>query len=34
MSGNAKVIAGRRRLGELLLRRIARSVRVEFWSWY
>ena len=34
MSGNAKIIVGKRRLGQLLLRRVARSVRVEFWSWY
>ncbi len=34
MSGSAKIIAGRLRVGQLILRRIARSVRVEFWSWY
>jgi multidrug efflux pump subunit AcrA (membrane-fusion protein) len=34
MSGNAKIISGKRRLGELLTRRIARTVRVELWSWF
>ncbi|MDV2503917.1 MAG: efflux RND transporter periplasmic adaptor subunit [bacterium] len=34
MSGNAKIVAGERRLGEILTRRIARTVRVELWSWY
>jgi Cu(I)/Ag(I) efflux system membrane fusion protein len=34
MSGNAKIIAGDRRIGELLTRRIVRLVRVEFWSLY
>lgn len=34
MSGNAKIIAGKRRLGALLTRRLARTVRVDVWSWY
>ena len=32
MSGNAKIIAGKRRLSALLTRRLARTVRVDFWS--
>ena len=34
MTGNAKVYGGERRLIELLTRRLARYVRVEFWSWW
>jgi multidrug efflux pump subunit AcrA (membrane-fusion protein) len=34
MSGNAKIVAGKRRLGELFTRRLARAVRVELWSWF
>jgi multidrug efflux pump subunit AcrA (membrane-fusion protein) len=34
MSGNAKIVAGKRRLGELFTRRIARAIRVELWSWF
>lgn len=34
MSGNAKIYCGERRLGDLLTRRVARYVRVEFWSWW
>jgi putative peptide zinc metalloprotease protein len=34
MTGNAKIHAGTRPIAELLTRRIARYVRVEFWSWW
>jgi multidrug resistance efflux pump len=34
MSGNAKVFSGKRSLLDLLTRRLARYVRVEFWSWW
>jgi multidrug resistance efflux pump len=34
MTGNAKVSCGKRRVVELLTRRIVRYVRVEFWSWW
>ena len=34
MTGNAKVSCGSRRLIDLLTRRLARYVRVEFWSWW
>ena len=34
MTGVAKIYAGRRRMFELATRRIARYVRVEFWSWW
>jgi putative peptide zinc metalloprotease protein len=34
MTGAAKIYAGRRRMFELATRRIARYVRVEFWSWW
>jgi putative peptide zinc metalloprotease protein len=34
MTGAAKIYAGRRRIFELATRRIARYVRVEFWSWW
>lgn len=34
MTGNAKISCGERRLVELLTRRLARYVRVEFWSWW
>jgi hypothetical protein len=32
MTGNAKIFCGKRRLYELLSRRIARYIQVEFWS--
>jgi len=34
MTGTAKIYAGRRRLIDLMTRRLARYVRVEFWSWW
>ncbi|MEW6305960.1 MAG: efflux RND transporter periplasmic adaptor subunit, partial [Verrucomicrobiota bacterium] len=34
MSGNAKIYCGERRVFDLLTRRIARFLRVEFWSWW
>jgi multidrug resistance efflux pump len=34
MTGNAKILAGSRPIWHLLTRRIARYVRVEFWSWW
>jgi len=34
MTGNAKIYAGRRRLFDLMTRRLVKYVRVEFWSWW
>jgi putative peptide zinc metalloprotease protein len=34
MTGNAKILCGTRPVAQLLTRRIARYVRVEFWSWW
>jgi putative peptide zinc metalloprotease protein len=34
MTGSAKILCGRRRAMDLLRRRIAKSIRVEFWSWW
>jgi len=34
MSGQAKIYCGKRRLGELLTRHMARYLKVEFWSWW
>jgi len=34
MTGNAKIYCGKRRLVDLLTRRLARYIRVEFWSWW
>jgi putative peptide zinc metalloprotease protein len=34
MTGNAKVFCGQRPIFDLLTRRIARYIRVEFWSWW
>jgi multidrug resistance efflux pump len=34
MTGNAKISCGRRRVVDLVTRRLARYVRVEFWSWW
>ena len=34
MTGNAKISCGQRRIVELLTRRVARYIRVEFWSWW
>lgn len=34
MTGNAKIYGGERSLIDLATRRLARYVRVEFWSWW
>lgn len=34
MTGNAKILCGKRTIFHLLTRRVARYVRVEFWSWW
>jgi putative peptide zinc metalloprotease protein len=34
MTGHAKIYCGKRGIGELMARRMARYVRVEFWSWW
>ena len=34
MTGNAKIRCGERRAIALLIRRLVRYVRVEFWSWW
>jgi HlyD family secretion protein len=34
MTGNAKIYCGKRRLGDLVTRRLARYLRVEVWSWW
>ena len=34
MTGMIKISCGKRRIVDLVLRRIARTVRVEFWSWW
>jgi putative peptide zinc metalloprotease protein len=34
MTGNAKIFCGEQRIWDLLTRRLARYVRVEFWSWW
>ena len=34
MSGQGKIFCGERRLIDIVVRRIARTVRVEFWSWW
>jgi putative peptide zinc metalloprotease protein len=34
MSGHAKIYCGARRIGELITRRVARYVTIEFWSWW
>jgi hypothetical protein len=34
MTGQAKIFCGKRRLVDLVTRRIARTVKVEFWSWW
>jgi multidrug resistance efflux pump len=33
MTGRAKIMCGRRRMIDLITRRLARTVKVEFWSW-
>ena len=34
MTGNAKIFCGKRRLFDLVTRRLVRYIRVEFWSWW
>jgi multidrug resistance efflux pump len=34
MSGQAKVLGGQRRVIELINRRLARTFKVQFWSWW
>ena len=34
MTGNAKIFCGQRRIVDLITRRLARYIRVEFWSWW
>ena len=34
MTGQAKVSCGRRSIVDLMMRRLARTVKVEFWSWW
>ncbi len=34
MTGNAKIYTGERRIVDIMTRRLARYVRVEFWSWW
>jgi len=34
MTGQAKISCGRRRIVDLMTRRLARTVKVEFWSWW
>jgi putative peptide zinc metalloprotease protein len=34
MTGNAKIYCGKRRIFDLVTRRLARYIRVEFWSWW
>jgi multidrug resistance efflux pump len=34
MTGNAKILCGQQRIIDLITRRIARTFKVEFWSWW
>ncbi|MGH7409691.1 MAG: efflux RND transporter periplasmic adaptor subunit [Candidatus Methylomirabilis sp.] len=34
MTGNAKIYCGKRRIFDLMTRRLVRYIRVEFWSWW
>ena len=34
MTGQAKILCGQRRIFDLLTRRLARTLKVEFWSWW
>jgi hypothetical protein len=34
MTGTAKILCGQRRVIDLITRRIARTFKVEFWSWW
>jgi hypothetical protein len=33
MTGHAKISCGQRRMIDIITRRLARTVKVEFWSW-
>ncbi len=33
MTGHAKIACGQRRMIDIITRRLARTVKVEFWSW-
>jgi len=33
MTGQAKILCGRRRALDLVTRRLAHTIKVEFWSW-
>lgn len=34
MTGMAKIYCGKRRIADLMMRRLSRTFRVEFWSWW
>ena len=34
MTGQAKIFCGRKRIFDLVRRRLARTIKVEFWSWW
>jgi len=34
MTGQAKILCGERRFVDLVTRRLARTLKVEFWSWW
>jgi len=34
MTGQAKILCGERRIVDLMTRRLARTLKVEFWSWW
>jgi hypothetical protein len=34
MTGHAKIFCGQRRVIDLITRRLARTVKVQFWSWW
>jgi len=34
MTGQAKILCGPRRIVDLITRRLARTFKVEFWSWW
>ena len=34
MTGQAKILCGERRIFDLMTRRLARTLKVEFWSWW
>ena len=33
MTGQAKIFCGRKRIFDIVTRRIARTIKVQFWSW-